>query len=564
MNLPKQRGPDPAVAPRLSEGLLRAPWWAWICLALVLAGAAAIRIRLLAMPLERDEGEYAYFGQLLLSGVPPYKIAYSMKLPGVYIINALILAVFGQTPSAIRLGLLLANAATVVLVFLLGRRLWGPLAGVAAGAVFALLSVSGSVLGVAAHATHFVTLFAIAGLLALLVAEDRGRAPWFFGSGVLLGCATLMKQPGVVFTAFAFAWLAARQWRRKEAPWKQRAARCAWLAAGAAAPLALTVVWLVLAGAFDKFWYWTVRYAAVYGAEASLRDGWAAFAFVVADLRSSSPAIWILAAVSLVAMLWVRTRAPQTIFAVGLLVFSFLGVCPDLFFRAHYFILFLPAAALIVGWGVQWGAEACSRARWGRSIAALPVLLLLGAVAQSLWADRGLFFLYSPQEAVRALYGSNPFPEAVIIGRYISEHSRPDDEVFVLGSEPEIYFYARRRAAAGYIYMYPLVENQPLAREMQQELIREVENNRPAFLVYVTEQLSWLRQSGSPELIFDWLEPFASQNYDIVGRVDLDRRVASPFIWDPKEAASPDRPGPFAVIARRRDATGGGREQRRQ
>ena len=34
----------------------------------------AIRIRLLGIPLERDEGEYAYAGQLILQGVPPYKL----------------------------------------------------------------------------------------------------------------------------------------------------------------------------------------------------------------------------------------------------------------------------------------------------------------------------------------------------------------------------------------------------------------------------------------------------------------------------------------------------------
>jgi len=35
-------------------------------------------------PLDRDEGEYAYFGQLLLEGVPPYAGAYNLKVPGIY------------------------------------------------------------------------------------------------------------------------------------------------------------------------------------------------------------------------------------------------------------------------------------------------------------------------------------------------------------------------------------------------------------------------------------------------------------------------------------------------
>src|SRR5207249_3867952 len=54
----------------------------WILLAVVIAVVVFIRIHFLAMPLERDEGEYAYAGQLMLQGIPPYRLAYNMKFPG--------------------------------------------------------------------------------------------------------------------------------------------------------------------------------------------------------------------------------------------------------------------------------------------------------------------------------------------------------------------------------------------------------------------------------------------------------------------------------------------------
>jgi hypothetical protein len=55
---------------------------AWIFLAVIVLGLViVIRIRLLGIPLERDEGEYAYAGQLMLQGIPPYEFAYNMKLP---------------------------------------------------------------------------------------------------------------------------------------------------------------------------------------------------------------------------------------------------------------------------------------------------------------------------------------------------------------------------------------------------------------------------------------------------------------------------------------------------
>src|SRR5947209_7475498 len=91
--------------------------WRRVLLLLLLLGAvSAIRLRSLDMPLDRDEGEYAYAGQLMLAGIPPYQLAYNMKLPGTYAAYAAVFAVFGESVEAVHLGLLVANLATIVLV----------------------------------------------------------------------------------------------------------------------------------------------------------------------------------------------------------------------------------------------------------------------------------------------------------------------------------------------------------------------------------------------------------------------------------------------------------------
>lgn len=123
------------------------PRFYYAALLLVILLVAGIRFHLRTMPLERDEGEYAYAGQLILQGIPPYALAYNVKLPGTYAAYAAIMAVFGQTATGIRLGLLLIDAATIVLVFVLAQRLAGPLAGFVAGTTYAALSNLPSVLG---------------------------------------------------------------------------------------------------------------------------------------------------------------------------------------------------------------------------------------------------------------------------------------------------------------------------------------------------------------------------------------------------------------------------------
>src|ERR1700757_726913 len=82
-------------------------WLVCAILGLTVCATSGIRFRLIDMPLERDEGEYAYAGQLILEGIPPYKLAYNMKLPGTYAAYALTMAVFGETIRGIHLGLMI-------------------------------------------------------------------------------------------------------------------------------------------------------------------------------------------------------------------------------------------------------------------------------------------------------------------------------------------------------------------------------------------------------------------------------------------------------------------------
>ena len=357
----------------------------------------------------------------MLQVIPPYKLACNMKLPGMYAAYALIMGLFGQTIAAIHTGLLLANAGAIVLLFLLGRRLLSDAAGIAACAAYALLSVGGGVLGMQAHATQFVVLAALAGLWLLLHGRAFDRWWVVFAGGVCFGAAFLLKQPGVLFGVFAAAYLVyLRQWRKLPS-----------FLAGCAAPFALTCLWLWRAGVFDRFWFWTFTYASHYGTENSLRDGVQALAAAFAPILKSGFALWALAAIGLGIALRRRRY-----FLPALLAFSFAAVCPGLYFRPHYIVLMLPAVALLAG--------ACVRGPKSAAVFA-------AALALSLLLQRDLLLRMEPADVSLELYGLEPFPEAIPVADYIRSHTRPQDQIAVLGSEPEIYFYSRRHSATSYL-----------------------------------------------------------------------------------------------------------------
>jgi hypothetical protein len=493
----------------------------WALIAAILAFAVVVRIRLLDTPLERDEGEYAYAGQLLLQRIPPYQQSFNMKFPGTYGAYALIMAVFGQTIQGIHLGFLIVNAATIVLIFLLGRRLLTPTAGVAASAAYALLSVGEGVMGTQAHATHFVMLAAIGGTLLLQRAVDTGGGMDIALSGLLYGIAVLMKQHAVLFVAFGVSYLI---WARLSRGRREALRNAALFLGGAFAPLALTGAALWRAGVFQRFWFWTVTYAREYVLERTVSNGIARLEFIFPVVVGPNLAIWIAALVGLVAI-WIRRERNTAVFLTAFLAFSFLSACPGYYFRQHYFVLILPAIALLAGAAVSSASEKLPGA----------VLLVWAICGVALFfcveQQQDFLFRSSPLEVSRAMYGDSPFPEAIQIGDYIRNHSAPGSRIAVLGSEPEIPFYADRHSATGHIYMYGLMEAQPYALTMQEEFTREVESARPEYVVVVSSVGSWLKRPDSPTRIFTWWAAYGPEHYKIAGIGEIFQERAPNIQW---------------------------------
>jgi hypothetical protein len=498
------------------DKVLRAAWWVFAVA--VLGLIATVRIRLLGIPLERDEGEYAYAGQLLLQGIPPYKLAYSMKFPGTYAAYAIAMFLFGQTITAIHLGLLLVNSATSALIFFVGKRLVNSTAGIAAAASYALLSVSPSVMGLAAHATHFVVLPMLGGAFLLLNQQNRSGVGRPFASGLLMGLGVLMKQPGLFFVLFGVTYLFLSD-VRAGLLLRNVILRHLVFVAGAATPLAITFLTLFYAGVFPRFWFWTTHYAHEYGTLISISAAFQIFIYHVRDAIGPNWPLWIVAGIGLLTCPLNKSASQRTVFLLGLFISSILGLCAGFYFRSHYFILLLPAVALFAGVAINNISSVLHRQI--TAVRFFPLLLLASCAVFLVFAQRDVFFLVSPIEASHTIYAGNAFPETIKVAEYVRDHTNPSDTIAVAGSEPQIYFYSHRHSATGYIYTYPLMEPQKYARQMQSEMIHEIELAQPKYLISVTMSLSWLHSPRSENLIFEWSQQYISDNYLPVGFVNI-------------------------------------------
>lgn len=504
----------------------------YVLLLLVIIFFGLIRYRLRDMPLERDEGEYALSGQLMLQGIPPYKLAYNLKLPGTYAAYAAILTIFGETPAGIHLGFLLMNAFTTLLMYILAARLLGRLAGVVAAASYALLSSSPGILGFQAHATHFIVLPAIVSILLLLSALESRRWWLFFGCGLFAGISFLMKQHGVFVPVFCFLYLLVSA-RKQGRNLRDIIRPSTWFAIGVLLPCLITGWLLYRAGVFSQFWFWTVSYAGEYS-KMGLRRGIRVFLENFRIVAADTVLIWLLAALGIIVLRWSPSARKHSWFLISLLVLAFLAICPGVQFRPHYFVLLLPAVSLFVAVAISSATEIIAAQPNPKYVIALPVLAFLTCFASTVYQQRTFYFSLSPEQALRASYPSDAaiFLAAPKIANYVRDHSSPSSRLAVIGSEPEIYFYTHRIPATGYIYMYSLTEKQKYTDQMRQQMIHEIESNKPDYLVYVDAWDSWgYQNAAAPHVtaLFSWAKDYIRGNYERVGVAELGKSIQ--YAW---------------------------------
>ena len=533
--------------PPTNAPALRRAWMPWAALGLVLLIVGGIRLRLLDFPLERDEGEYAYAGQLMLQGVPPYLMAYNMKWPGTYAAYAAIMAVFGETTAGIHFALILITIATAVLTFLLARRICGDAGAVVAAGTYALLAITQTTLGIAGHATHFVILPALAGVLLLRDLSPETKLRRVFAAGLLIGVAILAKQAGAAFGLFAALWVAWREWGGGAKDWRRLASRLGVLAAGGLLPFGVTCGILAIAGVFARFWYWTIEYAAAYASILGPSLGMQLLAETMGGLFADAPGLWILAALGVVLLWFSPSLKGWRLFVLGFVFFSFLAVCPGWYFRGHYFILLLPAVGLLAGIAVKVSAEMLARSAPQVSAAVLAATLFGLSAAHTLWVGRSIFFQLSPIRANRQIYGANPFPESIEIAKFIDQHCLSGSKIAVIGSEPQIYFYSKRRSATGYIYTYPLMEPQPFAAKMQEEMIREIEQANPRYIVFVSVATSWLQRPDSHKRILEWFNEY-QKTLRIAGIAEILSLEETSYRWSLNGAAVAPRSNAWVAV----------------
>ncbi len=452
----------------------RASHWVFAGLFVLLVLA---RLPSLAQPAGGDQGLYAYVGQRILAGELPYRDAWDQKPPAVHYAYAAMLAAWPDLRVVAAADLLL-TAAAALLLLALGRGFGVRGAGETAALLHLALAnpIFSRVGGVRlrAQCEVFVALLVtLAMLLAWRAARKRVDASRFradagaalaLAAGAAVGLAFLFK-----YNAGAYALpVALAAWfgtERPGVPWRL----WAWMALGAAAPVAVMLGVFAWGGALADLYDATYAYNVFYSGE-TYRDAWHFLSYLVSFPvgHARVDSLWwlgglgcaTLVALSVSRRLYIVVPAWVAAACVSIAVNGSRGL-------PQYFVQAWPALSLAAGLvlALLWP-------RLSRIPRLVVVALLVTGVwrvttipkgIENTWYDAHAIAGRIPREAYLERFGryqaGDKYSAIAVeqLAGYLRAHTAPEDRVLVFGFSPGALVEAHRRSASRFFWSRPVI-----------------------------------------------------------------------------------------------------------
>ena len=401
-----------------------------------------------------DTGVFFYAAQRLLEGGAPYRDIWDHKLPGVYFVDAVGLAVGG------RVGVWLIQLAFLAAAVLVGyRALQREFGSVAAFVGSLAWLVASPRLFLELGQTNFVEFFALPLQFGALLLYTRpltsSRALMI---GVLGGCAVLFK-PTLVGIWIAMGLVMLFQ-RRRDAVVPVTA-----IGLGAFLPLVLVATWALSRGVLDAMVDQTLVYNRAY---ASFMPVSARFTDLIGGFRLTLPTGLVLIAFAawLYAVTTRRWRTP--LLQIALIAFP-LELLLSTFGRGYhyYYLAWLPTMGVLAAFGVS-ELRRLAPPRPAR------LALVFGTLAMCVQPSLLVTRLALTQDG--ATYSA--------VAAFVAANSRPNETVFIWGSQTLVLVLAERLGPTKYLYQYgPLYTRGYSTPAHVGQFLADLERNRPVLIL---------------------------------------------------------------------------------
>lgn len=524
-----------------------------LSLLFIILVTGTVRIPLLNIPFERDEGEYAYIAWRMDYKEVPYRDNVDQKPPGTFWVYRMAINLPFGSVQAVHFAAMLFVIASAYSLYSLACLFTGQFWAAIAACLFSALLSDPLIYGTEANTEIFMLLpliLAQRAFFAALPVEGRQKgwdAFYVCLCGALTGAATAFKQ--VAFLNWPFLIALYPLFIPGENRWK----RTAWF--GILSTIGLFLVWGLIVvyfaeqNALKDFIYSVFTHNLAYIQAVPLRARILDCMEQLQILAKSESVAWAFCAAGFV-FLWRARRVKLLIFSAGWLLTSFAGVSASGYYFPHYFQQMLPPLCLVAALGAEWFAAAPFWGLlpfWPRRAAAAVLLAVLPGIVLFPFLST-----YTPDEAVRIIYpGNRFFAEMRELGARIAEMTNPEDRVYVFGAEPEVLFYARRASATRYIFLFPLYGPYEDAHQNQVTTANQIYLNHPAAIVFAPNGLTSI--PGADQYLTEFTKSYMHSEFIPKIFVTLDEEKKSHILMNP----NPKNPVPtgqeaFAVVFFRR------------
>ncbi|MBI2842527.1 MAG: glycosyltransferase family 39 protein [Armatimonadetes bacterium] len=489
-------------------------------IAIIVLMVVLVHLPTFFLPMNRDSGTFAYGGWRILHGGLPYADFWDNKLPGVFYINALAIALFGATTRGLALFQTLYGAATALAFFAVARRFASGRAALVATLLFAFYHGS---YGMNEEGNYTESYIALPALIAVLLAVDLSKRrisyPTLFFAGALGAAAGLIKQPVTSVVPAIMLYLIFLHRGRSGC----RAAGV--VALGAVFVAAVSIAWMSASGILPSAIDANLRFNRLYFIDA-YTDGWSSGRWNLMRGLAITALPIAGAAAAIVSGRLRRLSTPIGWLLIPWFALDLAGLAMGGRFYPHYFLSILPSTLLLTAVFMD-----SLRTRWALLAAsAAGLLLMIGPVWRvegSLPEEKAFPVASAVEREYHAVHwiltrrlreGATLAAEDVAY--WIKKRTNPNDMIYVWGYDPRIGFLAQRAFPSRYIHLHPLGVTGFDRDARILELARDIEEHRPKYIVDQSPILPTtappLGMPGSPP---SWSQFFRLDGYEPVKEV---------------------------------------------
>lgn len=486
----------------------------------ILVLAFLLRMPFFSVPLDYDEGTYAFFA-FFSRGERFYPSLPIGRLPGIIFTYRFLDSLFPGQIAAFRIAAALLAVLATFGIYKLGRLLHSRKAGIFSALIFALFSSQIS-LDSPANTEFFMMPFTVLAFYLFWFFLRKGKYAYLALSGLSAGIAVFYKQVAVFEAALLGLWLVVENLEGRRVKVRSLAKQGLIFGISFLVPLLAALLFFALRGELADFWWQSFGSGGEYWKYAwSGGEGFDRLSNTFKFLWRPLWPFWLASLGGLVAVL-INSRK-ENIFLLIWLVFALAGVFFNGWFFPHYFIQTIPPLSLLGGFFL---AKIFVEKRLSL-LRALGVGLAILLMAKNSWSHSSSFIqmrrgTISWEEHLENLgqeTGDTGWLPFINSAQYLKREMRKEDTLFVWSTTPVSYYLTQKYPTTSFVYSYPFLDYElmlPTYRGWnfdfeanRQKLMRELAGDLPDYILADVNP----GQVFDQMFVFGDFSNFVSRNY---------------------------------------------------